>query len=319
MVQKILHRGQINTIILFLLLTLLVDRGLHILLQKGLERIETGQISGGRVNQARRTAAEVVILGSSRAMHHYNPIILEKYLHRSVYNAGSDGMGLNYCLGLMDLLLKNYTPFLFIINVDGESISIDNQRYLSRIKILAPFMDESDTVRQLIYDLDIYERIKYYMSKSYRFNGKALPIIKNMFKKDNTIKGFAPLNKTANLNLLNKKQDEIDQEKCLLSHYNMLMLRELIQHAKAAGSQVVMVNSPVWNEEFSGPPYYQRLLNYLELQANCQNIPYISINQENTPIFRNSALFADKNHLNVVGAKMFSEILAHKLTTIISQ
>lgn len=38
-----------------------------------------------------KTRADVLIFGSSRANHHYNPIVFENRLKQSYYNVGRDG------------------------------------------------------------------------------------------------------------------------------------------------------------------------------------------------------------------------------------
>jgi len=42
-------------------------------------------------------------------------------------------------------------------------------------------------------------------------------------------------------------------------------------------------------------------------------VTYISITGENTPLFRDPALFADRDHVNERGARIFSELLGQRL------
>jgi len=52
----------------------------------------------GMINSVRKSEADVVILGSSRAKHHYDPDILQDVLGTSVVNAGCDGQELSLLL-----------------------------------------------------------------------------------------------------------------------------------------------------------------------------------------------------------------------------
>jgi len=54
------------------------------------------------------------------------------------------------------------------------------------------------------------------------------------------------------------------------------------------------------------------LFNFLRGIALQEKIPYLSVTQENTPVFHvhDASLFADSAHLNKRGAKIFTTILA---------
>lgn len=294
---------------LFILLLGAIDWGLSILLSIGFHHTECGESTGAFVNKARQVKADVVVFGNSRAQCHYNPLILEKTLKRSVYNAGANGQGIPYVQGVADLLLKDYKPYLFIINVDAELIAVGSYKEgFDRVAVLSPFIDDSNTIRKMIYSRSTFEWIKY-ISLSFRYNGKALGIINNLFKKDETISGFTPLEKVLNPNTIPKHAFHAKSQGS--ADPRMInLLRETIQQARMAGTRVILVTSPWWTWELTIDPFYANLFNEVEKIAQEENVPYVCLNLENTPTFHDPSLFADAAHLNSHGSTLFTEMIA---------
>lgn len=60
---------------------------------------------------------EILIMGSSRAHHHYVPSIFEDSLGYDCYNAGYDGNGVILAYPLLENMLNRYKPRLVIFEV----------------------------------------------------------------------------------------------------------------------------------------------------------------------------------------------------------
>jgi hypothetical protein len=289
-------------LIVFILILFCLDRFFYFIASAGFQRTTTGE-TGGKVNGIRRAKSEVVILGSSRALCHYDPLVFKKELHKTVFNGGINGQDIPYIRGVVDLILRDYKPRLFIINIDATSISVNRQDF-DRVTILAPFIGESNAIRTMIYHRGIFEPVKY-LSLSYRYNGKPLSILKNIFSHEISGDGFEPL--TGQLRSLNQPQatDTID-----FDPYKLELLREAINISKKAGVRVVMANSPRWNQNYKIASNQRPLFPVLDTIAAEESIPYLSITIENTPVFHDTALFKDVAHLNKQGAEIFSSIVA---------
>jgi len=80
------------------LVVLLCDWSAYYCLSRMFLTLESGSKTGGMINSVRKSEADVVILGSSRAKHHYDPDILQDVLGTSVVNAGCDGQELSLLL-----------------------------------------------------------------------------------------------------------------------------------------------------------------------------------------------------------------------------
>jgi len=179
--------------VFFILLLLVFDRIGYKIVTHIFTKVETGNKSGGIINKVLNEKAEIVIIGSSRAKHHYNIVELKKYFKSTMFNAGCDGQRLPYIRGISDLLLKKYTPRLLIIDMDERNISKAVRKdSINRATIMSPFIHDSDVIKNILYGRSHFEFIKYF-SKSYVYNGKIGPILKHSILKVETNSGFVPL------------------------------------------------------------------------------------------------------------------------------
>lgn len=294
-------------LLLFIAVLIVCDRALFFLMDQSFRTIETGDL-GGFVNKVRRVKAEVVILGSSRAKHQYDTEILKSTFKTSVYNAGCDGQRIPYVFGMVDLLLKDYTPKLLIIDVDPTSLCFAQDKYDS-VAILAPFIDESEAIRRILYSRSPLEPIKY-LSRSFRYNSKPLAILKNINAKDSSIFGYVPIRRI----LVPSSKTEIELTRPVNHWYAdqglVQLLHEIIQQATLKGVKIILSNSPRWRSDSKVDPMQIPLMNFLRGIALQEKIPYLSITQENSSAFHDASLFADPAHLNERGAKIFTNILA---------
>ena len=111
---------------------------------------------------ANKTNEDVLIFGSSRAVHHYNPQIIEDSLGMSCYNCGYDGNGILLNYGYYQMIIERYAPKVIVYDVIGEFDFLpgDNLRFL---KGLRPFY-KNNMIREYIAGIDNIESIKDFSS-----------------------------------------------------------------------------------------------------------------------------------------------------------
>jgi hypothetical protein len=88
------------------------------------------------------------------------------------------------------------------------------------------------------------------------------------------------------------------------------LLHEIIRQVTLKGVKIVLSNSPRWRSDNKVDPMQKPLMNFLKGIAYQGKTPYLSVTQENMPVFHDASLFADHAHLNERGAKIFTNILA---------
>ncbi len=114
-VYKVLIRLLLALAVLWLLST-----GLYLLLNHMYFR-SVGGDSGAQINYLLTQKHDVIIFGSSRASHHYNPEPISEATGLSVFNAADDGKNAVYQLGLLNLLLKKHVPKVIIYEIGDIS------------------------------------------------------------------------------------------------------------------------------------------------------------------------------------------------------
>jgi hypothetical protein len=300
-----MSRRHILSIIGFVMLAVAADRITATLLHAGFREIEVGQ-TGGMVNRVLSTRADVIVLGSSRAWRHFDSTVLIDVLGRSVFNAGCDGQGIPYMRGILDLMLDRHTPELVIINVDANMLA-DRARHMGRLPVLAPFMDESDVIRDMIYARARFERLKY-LSRSYRYNGKVPAILLNRGRSDPSVHGFVPVDGRMSP-WVPVEDDRPLPELPHADPYLTELFQAMIRQAREAGSHVVLVTGPRWTHDGRVNPDRRRLMAEAGRIAREEGVPYFELTTETFPVFTDAALYVNPSHLNREGAALFSRQL----------
>ncbi|MEI6128144.1 MAG: hypothetical protein WCQ99_16465 [Pseudomonadota bacterium] len=271
---------------------------------------ERGETTGGNINKVINARPQVVVIGNSRAQRNFNPLMIQKVLSKTVYVVGASGQGIPYIRGAVDILLHQYKPDLFIINIDPAFIDVVNhKKQLDRVAVLSSFFDSSQVIREIIYNRGMLERIKY-VSRTFRYNGKILAILSNLFKKDESNSGYVPLQGTLGVEDIYKKKDADTKLSGVADAYIVCLLTETIRQVAAHGSRIVFITSPTWGLDATNDSEYKKLLNNTKSISQEYQIPYLYIDASNTPAFRDPSLFRDADHLNISGAEIFSALVA---------
>ena len=149
---------------------------------------------GGDTNRneyiANKLNDDIIIFGSSRAIHHYDPRIIEDSLDMTCYNCGNDGMGIILFYARYKQITERYIPKLILYDVtSGFDIQPgDNSKFLSWSR---PYYDQPG-VDSIFWKIDHLERIKM-ISNMYRYNSKILQMVAdNLTPLRIDFKGYRP-------------------------------------------------------------------------------------------------------------------------------
>lgn len=138
---------------------------------------------------------DIVILGSSRASHHYKPQILADSLYinnmeNGVYNGGLDGHFLEYNCCFIQCIMSRYTPSIIIF--DTEDSFLYKGSSSKGLYNLYPFYHENQCVHSLLDKFNTMEKIKLYFNQ-YIYNEKFLRLIKGVSGSGEYNDGYLPL------------------------------------------------------------------------------------------------------------------------------
>ena len=259
--------------------------GLHYLTTNSIDKIES----------------EIIVIGSSRATHHYVPEVFENLLKTDFWNAGRDGHNIFYQLAIMKAILKRYTPKIIIVDLD---ISFKKESF-ERLNSLLPYYKKHEEIRDIIKLRGPYEKIKL-LSQIYPFNSIILTIIIgnlkiNKIRKPNN-KGYIAERRGWN--------DDIERKNSKIytpDSQKIETLKEMIKLSKNSGAKLIAVYSPLFTIENTNPG-----IDICKKLCLSENVPlYNFIND--TLFINNKTLFHNKLHLNHYGASIFSQIIANRI------
>ena len=296
-----MKRFCIRIIILFLLLVA-IDFVLGHFLQFVTNQIRIG--GQGRDNYIANLANEdILVFGSSKAVHHYNPKIIEDSLGMSCYNCGQDGNGIILDYGRLLMIKERHQPKTIIVDVNPsfDLILNDNHKYLGWLK----YHYDKKIVRPIFDVVDKRERIKM-NSLLYRYNSTFLQNIV-VFKLgkayDNGYKGFRPIND--GFDKMKIKEGKVAQYS--FDNVKLTIIKDFINQAQ--GSDLYFVMSPIW--------YGMDSELYEPVQSLCKDfdIPFIDFSNDDKYV-HNDLFFNDGTHLNHLGADEFTKDLVLKIQNI---
>jgi len=261
--------------------------------------------------------SQILIFGNSRAQHHYDTHLLSDSLKMSCYNAGQDGghsIFLPYAQ--IQVILRRYAPEIIILEFDPNSVKFHSEDY-DKLSVLLPYYSVYQYLHPLIEMRSPFEKEKL-LSASYPFNSNIVNIIRYNTKshaaRKKDMNGYIPMdNRTLNMTYLRNYPvqtlgNSVDPNK-------LKALKDIIQLCKDHHVLLLIVNSPKFY--FSGET--PNSVSSPEKQA--MDI----IHQEKTIFldFSNDAafakrmdLFADRIHLNLKGAMLFTQEVAAMVKSV---
>ena len=247
---------------------------------------------------------EVMIFGSSRANHHYDPEVFESKLNMSCYNTGRDGTYFFYQTALLKTMLKRHRPKVIIYDFYG-SFEYSQSDY-DRLSSFLPYYEEHEEIQEVLELKGPYEKFKT-LSKIYPYNSLLLNIIKGNMEfdkeKSKDFKGYVPLPNIWNNTLEPLKtasEYKFDQNK-------LKAFQDFIHLCKKNNIELYVMVSPV---------FYKYKFDYsiatCEKICSEQNIPFYDFTK-NDAFLRKPEWYADLLHLNQIGAEKFSGLVADSL------
>jgi len=284
-------RGYRRWLALFALALVAADQLGGFLLERAYPSVGRGQLAG-MVNSAIQARADVLILGASTASHHYDDAALGESLGVRVFNTGLDGRGIVFSRGLLALAGAAHAPRLVVLDLSYS----DRDRTSARI--LAPLYGRNPVVDQVVA-WSWRERLKL-VSRSYRFNGLVLPILRNLGTPPMT-SGFEPVDGAI--------ADSVpwrgpERGAGGFGPWYGDELRQLVREARALGARVVFVESPTWGGRVARVARDE----YTQV-ANEMDVPLHLLDPEHVAALNQARLYFDRAHLNREGARVFSSVV----------
>lgn len=252
-----------------------------------------------------RTTAEIILFGSSRCVHHYDPRIITDSLGMSCYNAGRDGNGILLMYPYYEMLSKRYEPKLIIYDLSGFDVTVDDHsKYLEWLRQFygRPIVDS------MVWAINPDEKYKM-MCKSYRFNGKGLQIISDAIHPiQQDVSGYKPL--YGALSYEPKKDVSLDDTEKPIDPFKERYLIKFIKDCRNNGTKLIFIVSPSYGQN-KRSPYYSAISKL----CHRYEVPFF-YHQTDSNFVNNKAYFKDAAHLNNVGAEKYTKMVIREIKSI---
>ena len=246
---------------------------------------------------------DLMILGSSRAAHHYVPQIFEDSLGLTCYNAGSDGMCIYYHYGILaSRIQRGYPTKLIIIEVISTDAEVSQGATFSLDAALdryAPHYGEFAEIDSLFAFNGWKEKVKL-MSKTYKYNSKLVQTIKCNYIPWPEDRGYEALSGVMKVTEGEEVTDVLlpASDKPNIEERKLAYLQKFIDKCKANEIKLVMCYSPYYGQKIP------KSIQIIEELAEKNNVMFLNYGDDKR--FQKSEYFQDASHLNDEGAKEFS-------------
>lgn len=240
----------------------------------------------------------VVIVGSSRASHHYDPRIFDDSLGKTTYNVGTDGCFFTHNCCVINSILERYSPELIIWEFSPSYLF---EHSADDITSMYLYYNKRDYITQTLKEVLPRSEIIKLNSNIYRYNSKFIRVLTRFLQNNDTLDEYsgyepsAPKSLKEPLSLIEGKPSltsAIDSDK-------LYRFKGTIEKADDKGVKIVLVNSPEFTVNSN--------INTKEMVTNiCQElgISFIDCSQlyVNHPEY-----FNDHSHLNAIGADIYTK------------
>ena len=259
-------------------------------------------LNEGKIN------SDIVIYGSSRAWKHLSPKIITQKTNISAYNLGIEGH--NFWLQNLRhkiLFKKNKKPKLIIFSVDIFTLQKNKDLYNS--EQFLPYMLWNNQIEETTISYNGFNRFDYNMPLI-RYYGKYKEVVKavSVFLKptNNKIKrvnGYQGQNKKWSDDF-SKAKLKMKKYKISLDEKTVVLFEKFLKDMNEEGVKVVFVYTPEYIEGQKFIEGRKELISLYTKYSEQYHVPFYDFS--NDAICYRKDFFYNSNHLNKVGAELFT-------------
>jgi hypothetical protein len=256
----------------------------------------------------RQTNADVIVLGSSHALHHYVPSIISDSLGMSCFNMGSGGQNIYYHYAVISSIMERYTPKIIIMDLIYVDYEVTGSEHnTNKLNILLPYLKDNKAVKEVIRLRGPFERLKL-VSRIYPFNSQINEILYSFIKSDRnsylSMNGYIPLFGEFIQPRITYENRNIIQIDPLKVQY----IEKVISLCKRHNVRLIMVNSPLLYRYGEVKALSNEVIKGI---ADKYGIEFW--NYENDTTFLKPENFFDADHLNDIGAKKYTKAIVTRI------
>lgn len=249
----------------------------------------------------------VVIVGSSRAAHHYVSQMIEDSCDMQVYNVARDGCFFTYNYCVINSILDRYSPKIIIWENDFNYLY---QGVEDPLEDLYPYYSKNKWITGVINEECLWKERVRLSSNLYLYNSCVHRILMRYISRnsfvDGTQKGYLPLMPKAQLQPLELTHEKETHHQ--LCQKKMERVRATLIRASENHVKLVIVDSPkykICNQNNSSTKMMHKI---------CDECGALFLDNSQLPeILSHVEYFNDAVHMNDDGAKIYTNIFISQI------
>lgn len=247
--------------------------------------------------------ADVVVIGSSKASHHYVPQMLEDSLGMTAYNCGQDGCFFLYQNCIINMILDRYTPKVILWDIQpGSFVGEEHSNEYQNIRYLSPYYPANTWAESYINSES--PKMRYRMlSRMFAYNSKLLNYIFPLVSHSSeTEKGYIPLAVSEN------KYPDFKKEKNEIHSLNesfFNILDNTIRRCSEKGVELRLYISPEYSGKATITISAAEEIGKLAIRNNIYF--YNALSEQR--FLKDATYFKDASHMNAKGARLFTNMV----------
>ncbi len=297
----------IKNLLLFVILLVIIDRLGGALLERGFYHQNHGE-DFTSINLLDKDTSDIVILGSSRAVHHFIPKKISVLTGLTCYNGGRDNMGIYYVNACVRQITDRSSPRCFIIDIIPyhflEGYQTDQKFIDAQTGILMPFTNKYPEIRKAVERQDKKESWKARWIRTYPFNSLIGSILINSFTHIGRFSenGYDPLKGKIDSAAFKSQFNRYTPETVPFDTTALKLLEETLSIADSKGVKTILCVSPF----YLNVPQYAAVCSEMKKIAEKHHGLFLDYAHD-MEFLQHPELFRDELHLNEQGAEKLTE------------
>lgn len=260
--------------------------------------------------------ADLVVLGTSRAMMHFSPKILDSTLQLNSYNLGMDAAPFKIQFERFKIYLRYNKKPKYVIQEVGYTIPLMRNNELPHPQQFLPYLHDTAIWRITSSSGDPFHLADRYFPV-YKYNNE-LPLIAEGVKcyfgkgvKSQMYKGYLGQGKLWDSSFAGFKKLNPDGVVYPIDQGAVALFEEYLDFCKTNDIRVFLVYPPVFIESNNYIKNLKEIIDTYTRLSAAYNVPFYNYMYDS--LNYNTANFYNSRHLNKWGAELFSRKLGYRM------
>ena len=295
---------------------------------KGLRQYRTLDLGTFSKAVSGKINADILVFGSSRAQHHFDPRIISRFTNKSAYNIGLDGTGIDLqAAWFFTYLRHNQKPEFLILSLDIPNLARKLDSSVYHPGQYVAYLNEPDlflALKQHGAEWSLYKNFPFIgiakfisplTSGNEQLRYEATRSLLKSPLPESLLSGFAAVDKNWTAEFDDYKKQHPSGVTYEIYPENIQTIRAVLMRCKQSGIKPILVYSPEYYENQLLTNNRRDIFIIYGGIAKDFNVPFWDYSD--SMISHDKGNFYNSQHLNVRGASRFTEDLALRLQAVI--